>query len=365
MINDNNSKILFFNYESIKTSNGVSSFVSKISRYFKNAKVISLRNKFHTSLMNNEFNLDAFTYLDEVLFISPFRVKKLIDIIKESEVVHININNLFVIPLTFVLMLARKGIIITPHFGISLKHKFSKGIINDLRSILLFNFNILFCKKIVFITNWQKDSFKRYSILKKSFEKKSLVINNFIEPDYIIKSKKRYNTKDSLVFVGRLTKKKGVEDIISLQDKLGEKIRIEIIGDGPLKEAVKKQKNLIYFGAIKNSIIKHCYDKSNIFILPSYSEVFPMTILEAMARGLVILVSDIPGMREIIKEGRNGYLFPPGDVERMKEIILYLKNNPKEIERISKNNLKDIHKFTAEKQVPKYIKVYEEVLKVK
>jgi glycosyltransferase involved in cell wall biosynthesis len=82
-----------------------------------------------------------------------------------------------------------------------------------------------------------------------------------------------------------------------------------------------------------------------------------------MARGLVILVSDIPGMREIIKEGRNGYLFPPGDVERMKEIILYLKNNPKDVERISKNNLKDICKFTTEKQVPKYIKVYKEVLK--
>ena len=90
---------------------------------------------------------------------------------------------------------------------------------------------------------------------------------------------------------------------------------------------------------------------------------FPVVIQEAMARGLVILVSDIPGMREIVKDGRNGYLFPPGDVENMKELIIYLKNNPKEIERISNNNLKDIWKFTADSQIPKYVKFYEEVLK--
>jgi len=70
-------------------------------------------------------------------------------------------------------------------------------------------------------------------------------------------------------------------------------------------------------------------------------------------------------MREIIKEGRNGYLFKPGDIEKMKELILYLNNNHQEIERISNNNLKDIHKFTAKKQIPKYIKVYEEVLNEK
>jgi glycosyltransferase involved in cell wall biosynthesis len=87
-----------------------------------------------------------------------------------------------------------------------------------------------------------------------------------------------------------------------------------------------------------------------------------MVILEAMARGLVILVSDIPGMREIVKEGRNGYLFPPGDIKKIKEKILYLKNNPKEIRRISENNLKDIWKFTTEKQVSKYLEVYKAVL---
>jgi hypothetical protein len=46
----------------------------------------------------------------------------------------------------------------------------------------------------------------------------------------------------------------------------------------------------------------------------------------------------------------------------MKEIIIFLKNNPDEIKRISKNNLKDIHKFTSKNQIPKYIKVYNEII---
>ncbi|HII00170.1 TPA: glycosyltransferase family 4 protein [Methanosarcinaceae archaeon] len=82
-----------------------------------------------------------------------------------------------------------------------------------------------------------------------------------------------------------------------------------------------------------------------------------------MARGLVILVSDLPGMREIIKEGRNGYLFPSGDVEKMKELIFYLMNNPEEMEQMSKNNIKDIWKFTNEKQASKYLNLCEEALK--
>ena len=104
------------------------------------------------------------------------------------------------------------------------------------------------------------------------------------------------------------------------------------------------------------------YDRCQILFFPSYTEAFGITILEAMARGLVLLISDIPGIREFVKEGRNGYLFPPGDVEKMKELFLYLKQNPGEIERISRNNLVDAQQFTVEKQAKKYLEVYRNVL---
>jgi glycosyltransferase involved in cell wall biosynthesis len=195
----------------------------------------------------------------------------------------------------------------------------------------------------------------------------SNVINNFIEDEKIVGEKEKLRVRNmGVLFVGRLSKAKGFDDYLSLINATNsKKIEFKIVGEGVLSEKIPKKHNVHSLGQIPHRKIWEAYDQSKVFILPSYTEVFPMTILEAMARGLVILVSDIPGMREIIKEGRNGYIFPPGDIEKIKEIILYLKNNPKEIERISKNNLKDIWKFTAEKQVPKYIKVYEEVLKKK
>ncbi len=97
--------------------------------------------------------------------------------------------------------------------------------------------------------------------------------------------------------------------------------------------------------------------------MPSYSEAFGITILEAMARGLVISASDIPGMREKIETERNGYLFPPGDIGKMKEQLLFLKDNPQEIIRISRNNLTDVQQFTVEKQAKKYLDVYRDVLR--
>ncbi len=232
-----------------------------------------------------------------------------------------------------------------------------KRIPYEIRNLLILNLVAIFSKKIILLTEQQRLKFRKKILFKSIFDKKSVVINNFIEKEYILKSRKNYS--NSVLFVGRYTKEKGIFDLLSLAEKILE-INFNLIGTGEIEQ---KSKNVNNIGPISYFNIFKYYDKSSIFILPSYTEVFPITILEAMARGLVILVSDLPGMREIIKEGRNGYLFPPGDVKKMKEIILYLKNNPKEIERISKNNLRDIWKFTVEKQAPKYIKVYEEVLK--
>lgn len=65
---------------------------------------------------------------------------------------------------------------------------------------------------------------------------------------------------------------------------------------------------------------------SSVFVLPSYHEGTPRTVLEAMSMGRAILTTDAPGARETVREGENGYLVPVGDVSslaaRMKELAL-------------------------------------------
>ena len=141
-----------------------------------------------------------------------------------------------------------------------------------------------------------------------------------------------------------------------------EEIEFLLVGYGPLQNPEGISKNVTMVGRVPNEDLFHHYDRCQILFFPSYTEAFGITILEAMARGLVLLVSDIPGIREFVQEGRNGYLFPPGDVKKMKELFLYLKDNPGDIERISRNNLTDVQQFTVEKQAKKYLDLYRNVL---
>ncbi|MDZ7799153.1 MAG: glycosyltransferase family 4 protein [Patescibacteria group bacterium] len=345
--------------------------------YIASKKIANATNSILVPLSDNKNtkNKNIFSIKIKKIFGKRFlaNINNISNIEKNVFLWHINYPSPIILPL---IIFSKKPKIITFHFMPS-KHPFKleeKNIFNFLINKLILNpsykvilnLMILLVDKLTFITNSQFLEYKNYILFKKIFHKKSIVINNFIEKEIISTFKKKHLKKICILFVGRMNKLKGFDDLIELCKNIKDKdISFNFIGGGPLKEKSEDLFNIKSYSNIVNKKLLQYYDKSQIFILPSYTEVFPMTILEAMARGLVILVSDIPGMREIVKEGRNGYLFKPGDTEKMKELILYLKNNPKEIERISKNNLKDIHKFTAEKQIPKYIKVYNKVLKEK
>ncbi|MEK6915654.1 MAG: glycosyltransferase family 4 protein [Nanoarchaeota archaeon] len=298
----------------------------------------------------NAENLYRIKLKNEILFVNLYcKISKLI----KADIIHLHHIKLWIF--LFPLIVFKEKLISSFHinFGSGIK----KGYLQNLLIFLIINYTTLFSKRLIFLTKGQKEHLKKYSIFKNSFEKKSRIIPNFISKEKIIEKKKRYNK--NIIFVGRYTKIKGFEDLTEVA-RLVPELNFNLIGNN---EYLPNIKNMYNIGEIDNSKMHKEYDKNSILILPSYTEAFPMVILEAMARGLVILVSDLPGMREIVKEGHNGYLFPPGDIQKMKKIILYLKNNPKEIERISKNNLKDIWKFTQEKQIPKYFKLYKEVLK--
>ena len=66
------------------------------------------------------------------------------------------------------------------------------------------------------------------------------------------------------------------------------------------------------------------YDEHGIFLFPSFFEGFGKAFLEAMSRGLVVLASNNGGMRDVIKNGQNGFLFDTGDWGRMAELALQL-----------------------------------------
>jgi len=98
-----------------------------------------------------------------------------------------------------------------------------------------------------------------------------------------------------------------------------------------------------------DSRFKHFAD-SDIFVLPSYSEGLPLSILEAMAFGLPIIATDVGAISEVVKS-KNGILIRPKDAEGLKKAIQKILDSPKRDEYM-KNNIQVI-KENYTKQIMK------------
>jgi glycosyltransferase involved in cell wall biosynthesis len=79
--------------------------------------------------------------------------------------------------------------------------------------------------------------------------------------------------------------------------------------------------NVRMLGECAHDITLHLVSRSRVFVLPSYHEGLPIVLLEAMALGSVVVASDIPPNREVVRNGQNGFLFPTGD-DRMLATVL-------------------------------------------
>lgn len=358
-------KVLICNFESLRTPSGVASYAIKLLRHLPFMEALTTRNLFRTPLEEREFNLEAKTHYNEIFWMTPKRFILMYRKIRESDLIHLNPFNFTELLLLIIAKIHRKKCIATMHSNIN-SHLLTAVIaLEMMRLIIVFNVMLLTADRIVFLSRAHYENYRKYSLLKKSFRRKAVIIPNAIESERILTERKPVPKRPlTCIFVGRFERRKGIYDLLDLAEQMQEqeeKIQFLVVGFGPL-QLQKPLKNVTIIGKVSNENLFDYYDKSHVFFMPSYSEAFGITILEAMARGLVILASDIPGMREKIKADRNGCLFPPGDIEKMKERLLFLKENPQEIRRIGINNLKDVQRFTVEKQANQYLDMYRDVL---
>ncbi len=136
------------------------------------------------------------------------------------------------------------------------------------------------------------------------------------------------------MFVGRLAVQKRVDVLVHACGRLRDLPgwRAHIVGDGPLMpelhalaERLELDGRVVFHGWLDRRSILERFGESHVFVLPSSKEGLPLAGLQGMASGLALLGSDVPGIRDIVSDGRNGYLFPFADdkalAERMKEIM--------------------------------------------
>jgi len=139
-------------------------------------------------------------------------------------------------------------------------------------------------------------------------------------------------------YAGRCIWKKGFKEIVDaaciLKEKeAGEKIQFLVLGEGQHLPAIKNYMDQKGLNSMFNFLgykfnIDFYMSAFDIFILPSYREGLPVSLLEAMALGIPSIATNVRGNRDLIKDGETGLLVPVGEVDKLARAILYIKNSP-------------------------------------
>jgi glycosyltransferase involved in cell wall biosynthesis len=153
----------------------------------------------------------------------------------------------------------------------------------------------------------------------------------------------------TFLFLGQIGFNKGVFDLLEVisinKNKYNGKIKLVVGGNGEvqkLKFLIKKLQlsELVEFvGWISNEEKIFIFQNSDIFILPSYNEGLPISILEALSYGKAIISTNVGGIPEIVIPGRNGILIEPGnllDIEKAIDFFILDANKIKSFGKESK-----------------------------
>jgi len=171
-------------------------------------------------------------------------------------------------------------------------------------------------------------------------------------------------TKDlpiQFLFIGRLLKEKGIHDFIAAAQIVKEKFpqtTFTVLGGideanlGALTQGELTQyidQNVIdYPGHVEN--IAEWIKQSHVFVLPSYREGVPRSTQEAMAIGRPVITTDVPGCRDTVIDGVNGFLVPKWNPQALAEKMIYFIEHPEQVRMMGDQSHKiAIEKFDAEK----------------
>ncbi|MFX0203921.1 MAG: glycosyltransferase family 4 protein [Candidatus Hodarchaeota archaeon] len=182
---------------------------------------------------------------------------------------------------------------------------------------------------------------------------------------------RRRRNKIRIVSISRIDEGKGIRDIIEAAKGIEEKeinFEFNLVGDGHLVANYQRLVNsynlggkVKFLGYMKN--IREVLLASDIFVSASYSEGFPLTIVEAMACGLPVVVTDAGGVTEIVDDKVNGLVVEKGNRQQLKEsLLLMMKNSTVRWEYGRKGREKVVANFSMDRMIAQYISVYETIL---
>ena len=200
--------------------------------------------------------------------------------------------------------------------------------------------------------------------------KKVIVLNNIINNPKNIEKNKSTGLIQFL-FLGKVMDEKGVFDLLNLvynnKEYLQNKINIIVGGDGEIEKLRNKIQEfeishiVDYIGWVSGDDKIMLLNESDVFLLPSYYEGLPISILEAMSYYMPIISTDVGGIPTIVKENINGILIKPGDQASLFGAMRFFIDNPDEIYRYGQNSYTLVKDYLPNKVINDLHKIYQKL----
>jgi glycosyltransferase involved in cell wall biosynthesis len=172
-------------------------------------------------------------------------------------------------------------------------------------------------------------------------------------------------SKPVILCVGRLKPEKDHATLLRAMVKVSD-AHVVLVGDGDIRLQLKQladnlgiSERVHFLGQRQD--IPELIKMADIYVQPSRWEGFGIATLEAMAGGLPIVASNIPGLNQVI--GDAGILFPPGDSDALASAINFLLSSKNMRENFSKASIERSKKYSLDKTVDSYLDLYYKCLK--
>lgn len=210
---------------------------------------------------------------------------------------------------------------------------------------------------------------------KKNYEKwfsenkkiKIVEISNMIDENFDEVSKLDGYT---LISIGRMHPVKGFDDLLKIIKKVKEQIpniKLNLLGGGEEFEKLKNEviemqleQNVNMTGMIDSDKVNQYMLMSDIYVMTSFTECFPMVLLEASNCGLPLIAFDVPvGPKALILEEFNGYLIQNRDTEEMAKKIVYLLRNRSIMKKMGENSKKNVIQYLPDSIMKKWYSIFD------
>ena len=209
--------------------------------------------------------------------------------------------------------------------------------------------------------------------LDSEFSKKTIVLHNGIDlTKFVKKDRDLHDNQIVIGTIGNHILRKGIDILIHAYAKIEQintNVKLLIAGSGPettnlqLLSKNLKIKNLEFLGRISEEKKNDFFHKLDIFVLSSYSEGHPITLLEAMSSGCCVVTSNLPAIQTTITEDVNGYTFEIGKSDDLFFKLQSIISKPEKLKELGTNAYnKTRESFNLHTRVKKLEEIYKQII---